>query len=180
MRPQEPSSLGTMSAYVIALLKCAGVWQHASTSLVSIRCVVLEIQLFPSSDALHHSFTGRKHANNCNSRATQHVPLLCMSSIFVVWITIQNEFYMCFHKKLVAAKLHDLSAICFLSWLPSGGSVYVTTHYDQQSLVWRNPFLFLMSGGAVFGNWLFGTTVIVVLFMVFYLCFKQERYVCIS
>ena len=32
----------------------------------------------------------------------------------------------------------------------------------------------------MFGNWLFGSTVIVVLFMVFYFCFKQERYVCIS
>jgi len=37
-----------------------------------------------------------------------------------------------------------------------------------------------MSGGAVFGNWLFGSTVIVVLFMVFYICFKKEGYVCIS
>ena len=36
-----------------------------------------------------------------------------------------------------------------------------------------------MSGGAVFGNWLFGSTFIIVLFMVFYLGFKKEGYVCI-
>jgi len=38
----------------------------------------------------------------------------------------------------------------------------------------KNVIPILMSGGAVFGNWLFGSTVIVVVFMVFYLCFKRE------